>query len=187
MKRHFITTLLIMPLVLGSCGDSSENSKTEVSEANNTETESIVEKVKNRKIPHAKFKISNMDKAFFKLTDDAEAELVIGSNGGLEVSCEFEVFKTFTGKAKYNQVFVSAIALDGNGNTIEMSTVMSGEMRTNDSDGSQFLDFMMGEPGSKARFTFTGAKNEEGSWKVDASATKDAVSKIEAFKILTDR
>ncbi|MEJ6590248.1 MAG: hypothetical protein QNL43_10660 [Crocinitomicaceae bacterium] len=187
MKRNFITTLLIMPLVLGSCGDSSENAQTEASETNSSETAALVEKVENRKIPHASFKISNMDKGFFKLTDDAEAELVIGSNGGLEVSCEFEVVKTFTGKAKYNQVFVSATALDENGKTIEMSTVMGGEMRTDDSDGSQFLDFMMGEPGSKAMFTFTGAKNKEGSWEVDASATKDAVSNIESFKILTDR
>ena len=60
MKRNFITTLLIMPLVLGSCGDSSENAQTEASETNSSETAALVEKVENRKIPHASFKISNL-------------------------------------------------------------------------------------------------------------------------------
>ena len=56
MKRNFIATLLIMPLVLGSCGDSSENAQTEASETNSSETAALVEKVENRKIPHASFK-----------------------------------------------------------------------------------------------------------------------------------
>ncbi|MDG1734300.1 MAG: hypothetical protein P8H94_00490 [Crocinitomicaceae bacterium] len=185
MKKKFITALLITPLVLGSCGDSSENVQSE--EAKTEEGEVKAEKVEYRKLPNANFKISNMDKKYFQLTEGGEVELVIDSDGGLEVSCEFEVVNTFTGKAKYDQVFVSAVAMDAKGKTIEMSTTTNGEMRTNDSDGSQFLDFMMGEPGSKSTFTFRGSKNIEGSWDTDVAATKAAIDQIESFKILTDR
>ena len=185
MKKKIFTILLVAPLLIGSCGDASENAGGDEKET--SAAESKTEKVEFRKISNANFKVSNMDKKYFKLTDEGEVELALNSDGGLEVSCEFEVVSTFTGTAKYNQVFVSAIALDGNGKTIEMSTVTNGEMRTDDSDGSQFLDFMMGEPGSKATFTFTGSKNIKDSWKTDAAATKEAVDQIESFKILTDR
>ena len=82
-----------------------------------------------------------MDKKYFKLTEGAEIELVINSDGGLEVSCEFEVVETFTGQAKYNQVFVSIVAKDEKNKTIEFSTVTNGEMRTDDSDHSHILRF----------------------------------------------
>ena len=94
MKKKFITALLITPLVLGSCGDSSENVQSE--EAKTEEGEVKAEKVEYRKLPNANFKISNMDKKYFQLTEGGEVELVIDSDGGLEVSCEFEVVNTFT-------------------------------------------------------------------------------------------
>lgn len=187
-KLKLIATLLILPLFFVSCGDSSENANSESTDSNGlTESKEKNEKevkVENRKISSSNFKISNMDKKLFKMTDDSEVELKI-SDGYLKISCEFEVVETYTGNA--TQVFVSAIALDANGETIEMSTVTNGEMRTDDSMGEQFLDFMMGEPGSKARFTFSGAKYKEGTWSVDEAATNAAVEKIESFKILTDR
>lgn len=169
MKKKIFTILLVAPLLIGSCGDASENAGGDEKET--SAAESKTEKVEFRKISNANFKVSNMDKKYFKLTDEGEVELALNSDGGLEVSCEFEVVSTFTGTAK----------------TIEMSTVTNGEMRTDDSDGSQFLDFMMGEPGSKATFTFTGSKNIKDSWETDAAATKEAVDQIESFKILTDR
>ena len=69
----------------------------------------------------------------------------------------------------------------------DLSTVTNGEMRTDDSDGSQFLDFMMGEPGSKSTFTFTGSVFDMESFKIDKEATLQSVGKIKSFKVLTDR
>ena len=172
MKTIKLTLVTLVAIIFHSCGGDAVE-------------EPVIQNF--NKIPSSEFKVSNMDKKYFKLTEGAEIELVINSDGGLEVSCEFEVVETFTGQAKYNQVFVSIVAKDEKNKTIEFSTVTNGEMRTDDSDGSQFLDFMMGEPGSKATFTFTGSVSEMESWKIDKEATLQSVGKIKSFKVLTDR
>ena len=138
-------------------------------------------------VPRTRKETTELVCEYFKLTEGAEIELVINSDGGLEVSCEFEVVETFTEQAKYNQVFVSIVAKDEKNKTIEFSTVTSGEMRTDDSDGSQFLDFMMGEPGSKSTFTFTGSVFDMETFSINKEATLQSVEKIKSFKVLTDR
>ena len=82
---------------------------------------------------------------------------------------------------------MSIVAKDEKNKTIEFSTVTSGEMITDDSDGSQFLDFMMGESGSKATFTFTGSVFDMEAFKINKEATLQSVEKIKSFKVLTDR
>ena len=172
MKTIKLTLFALAAIMLNSCGGDA--------------VEEPAEKTFN-KISSSEFKVSNMDKKYFKLTEGAEIELVINNDGGLEVSCEFEVVETFTEQAKYNQVFVSIVAKDEKNKTIEFSTITSGEMRTDDSDGSQFLDFMMGEPGSKSTFTFTGSVFDMETFSINKEATLQSVEKIKSFKVLTDR
>lgn len=177
MKKHNLLFLtLIMSLFFVSCGDdaSAESS-----------SKKKVAKKNFGKIAYTEFKISNQDKKYFKLVDGGESELIINDDGYLEVTCEFEVVNTFTGTAKYNQVFVSIVAKDEKNKTVEMSTVVGGEMRTDDSDGSQFLDFMMGEPGSTGTFVFTGCVMKD--YKKNRAETEKATLQIKSFKVLTDR
>ena len=67
-----------------------------------------------------------------------------------------------------------------------------------DSDGSQFADFLKGEPGYKAKFTFTGnsqgidwssydfgAYDDEGK-KVQKEANIKEAKRIKGFKVLTE-
>ena len=178
MKKHNLLFLtLIMSLLFVSCGDdaSAESSNKKKAAKKNF-----------GKIAYTDFKISNQDKKYFKLVDGGESELIINDDGYLEVTCEFEVVNTFTGKAKYNQVFVSIVSKDEKNKTVEMSPVVNGEMRTDDSDGSQFLDFMMGEPGSTGTFIFTGCVMKEG-FEVNRAETEKATLQIKSFKVLTDR
>ena len=181
MKTNFklIAVLVIAPYLFASCGGSSdENGSVESTES----SEEVKPEIK--KLSPSNCKISNMDKKLFKMTDsEIEIELVDSEYGDFSVSCEFELVSTYTGSA--TQIFVSAVALDKKGKTIEFSTVTNGEMRTDDSEGKQFLDFLMGEPGSKARFTFNGGKYTE-AFKFDYAATKKAMDQIESIKILTD-
>ena len=126
MKTIKLSLVTLVAIIFHSCGGDAVE-------------EPVIQNF--NKIPSSEFKVSNMDKKYFKLTEGAEIELVINSDGGLEVSCEFEVVETFI-RDKQNtiQVFVSIVAKDEKNKTIEFSTVTNGEMRTDDSDGSQFLD-----------------------------------------------
>ena len=177
MKKHNLVFLtLMMSLLFVSCGDdaSAEDSKNKKAAKKNF-----------GKVAYTEFKISNQDKKYFKLVDGGESELIINDDGYLEVTCEFEVVNTFTGTAKYNQVFVSIVAQDDKNKTVEMSTVVNGEMQTDDSDGSQFLDFMMGDPGGTGTFVFSGCVMKD--YDMNLAETEKATGQIKSFKVLTDR
>jgi hypothetical protein len=142
-------------------------------------------------VNYSEFKIANKDKGYFKMTDGGSSEIKLGQYNMINVTAEFEVVKTFTGKlGKYQteQAFVSLIALDKDGNTIKLSSTTNGEMRPDgDSEGSQFADFLKGEPGYKAKFVFTGCVSKEGSFDADVEKTKAAAKNIAGFKVLTDK
>ena len=142
-------------------------------------------------INYSEFKIGNTDKAYFKLVDGGSTEVKIGEYGFINVTAEFEIVKTFSGKlGQYSteQAFVSLVALDKDGNAIKLSSTTNGEMRPEgDSDGAQFADFLRGEPGYKAKFTFTGSISKEGTFDADQEKTKEAGKNIAGFKVLTDK
>lgn len=136
------------------------------------------------KVNYSEFKISNRDKAYFKMVDGGSTEIVLTEDGGIEVTGEFELIKPFTGKLgqyETEQAFVSLVALDKDGNTIPMFSVTNGEMRNNDSEGSQFADFLRGEPGSKVKFVFSGE-----SQNVDFENVKGGVMSDEGKKLLRE-
>ncbi len=159
---------------LTSCGNK-EKEKTEV-------------KVKQIVLPtinYANFKIANRDKRYFKMVDGGSTEMKLNTSGEIEVVAEFEIVKTFKkklGEGMTEQAFVSIIALDDNGRDISLSIVGNGEMRSNDSDGIQFADFLRGKKGSKSTFVFK-------SWSRDDEAKKKLVEtakSIKGFRVLTE-
>jgi len=183
----FSIALLSAPLLITNCGNNfqtKEESKTIV-ETPKIEPQAV--EVTNPIVNYTEFKIGNKDKTIFKMVDGGKTEVSIGENDQINISAEFEVVKTFKGKAKYDQVFISLVALDKDGSPIQLSTTTNGEMRTNDSDGKEFYDFILGEAGSKIKMIFKGCINKEGSFDSDIEKTKDAAKKIVSFKVLTDR
>ena len=194
MKRviTIIGAIIFASTILSSCGGSGKDNKTVTDENSTTKTEPTKkEDASLGKVNYSEFKIANKDKGYFKMTDGGNTEIKLGQNNMINVTAEFEVVKTFTGKlGKYQteQAFVSLIALDKDGNTIKLSSTTNGEMRPEgDSEGSQFADFLKGEPGYKAKFVFTGCISKEGSFDADVEKTKEAAKNIAGFKVLTDK
>ncbi len=185
--------ILFASVVLTSCcGNSSKEPAAETKEPA-AETKEPAAKTEGPlgTVNYSEFKIGNNDKAYFKMVDGGSTEIKLGEYSFINVTAEFEIVKTFTGKlGQYSteQAFVSLVALDKDGNTIKLSSTTNGEMRPNgDSDGAQFADFLRGEPGSKAKFTFTGSISKEGTFDADVDKTKEAAKNIAGFKVLTDK
>lgn len=197
MKKIY---LILAPIVFGfflliSCGGPSKSDLQSLDSLNsaldkslnelNSQPYTAPETTPAKTIAYSEFKVGNQDKALFKMVDGGQTEIAFSKEGYIEVTAEFEVVKTYKGNS--SQVFVSLIALDSDGKTIALSTVTNGEMRSDDSNGSQFLDFLMGEPGYKAKMVFNGQVSQEGTFNPDIMATKEAAKKIVAFKVLTDK
>ena len=100
--------------------------------------------------------------------------MLINTEGSVEVAAEFELAKRYTGKAEHGQAFVSLVAVDQQGKPIELSTTTNGEMRSSDSMGEEFFDFLKGEPGSKTKFVFHGGVRKPGTFDYDEAKTKAA-------------
>jgi hypothetical protein len=190
-NRNTKITLLSVALIaifLTSCGSDGKNEKQTDSNDNSVKpVEKSSQAEPNRQVSYTEFKIGNQDKALFKMVDGGSTEIAIDNNGFIEVKAKFEVVKKFTGKAHDDQAFVSLVALDADGTPIKLSTTTNGEMRSDDSEGKQFLDFLMGEPGSKTTMVFSGSISKEGKIEPDADQTKEAAKKIVGFKVLTDK
>ncbi len=178
-------TILFASFILTSCGSSDKKDKSTVSDNDSVNTAVQTPKTEPpRTVAYTEFKIANQDKALFKMVEGGSTDVVINNNGSIEVTAKFELIKTFKGKTKTNQAFVSLVPLDSDGTPIKLSI---NEMRSDDSDGKQFLDFIMGEPGSKVTMVFTGSICKEGSFDSDVTKTKEAAQKIAGFKVLTDK
>ncbi|CAM1363358.1 MULTISPECIES: hypothetical protein [Tenacibaculum] len=176
MKKILVTTLFLTITII-SCG---KKQKEEVKEQK--------EEVKFESINNSKFKIGNRDKKYFKMVD-GDTEIKIDDSDRIEIVADFEIIKTFKkklGVGTAEQAFVSLIALDDNGKPIKLSIVGNGEMRSDDSDGEQFADFLRGEKKSKSKFIFTGQVSKEGTWDADRGKTIEAGKKIKGFKVLTE-
>jgi hypothetical protein len=189
MKLLIITLSIFIIIVFTSCGGNESNKKTE--ETQNTEqTQTKIKEEPLGTVNYTEFKIGNRDKAYFKMVDNGNTEIKIGEYDMINVTAEFEIVKTFTGKlGEYSteQAFVSLVALDNDGNTIKLSTTSNGEIRpVGDSDGAQFADFLRGNPGYTAKFVFSGSVCKEGTWDTDKEKTIEAAKNIAGFKVLTD-
>lgn len=173
---------------MAACGGSSNSSKTDVKEE--IKKEAKIENTSLGTINYSEFKIGNRDKAYFKMVDGGSTEIKLGDCDYLNITAEFEIVKTFTkklGQYSTEQAFVELLALDEDGNSIKLISTSKGAMRPEgDSDGSRFADFLRGEPGSTAKFTFTGSVSEEGSFEVDKEKTIEAAKKIAGFQVLTE-
>lgn len=182
-KFSYILVALFSVFLLASCGGQSDNNNDE-----NTVTDNEVENTTNEPetpeilntIPFSEFKILGTEKQYFKMVDGGNCEIVIGDNGYADITVEFELIKTYTGDAK--QYFVSMIAKDEKGKTVELSTTTNGEVRSDDSDGSRFLSFLTSEPGEKMVFSFSGAVTGEG-FNADGPKTEAAIKKIKSFEV----
>jgi len=185
--------IIFISFFITSCGDNKSNEATEdtVDTESTEKNATVKEDGPLGTVNYSEFKIGNRDKAYFKMADGGSTEIKLGEYDMINVTAEFEIVKTFTGKlGKYQteQAFVSIIALDKDGNPIKLSSTTNGEMRPDgDSDGAQFADFLRGEPGYKAKFIFTGSISKEGSFDTDKEKTIEAAKKIAGFKVLTDK
>lgn len=184
MKKYsFIIIALFSVVFLVSCGGKTENKQTESSTTENTVTETKTEvstpKILNT-IQFSEFKILGTEKQYFKMVEGGKCEIVIGDNGYADITAEFELVKKYTGDAR--QYFVSMIAKDEKGKTVELSTTTNGEVRSDDSDGSRFLSFLTSEPGEKMVFSFSGAVTGEG-FNADGPKTEEAIKKIKSFEV----
>jgi hypothetical protein len=187
--------MFIFSAIMTSCGDNKSKESNEVKKESTSTSSEVNSTVKAEgplgTVNYSEFKIGNKDKAYFKMVDNGSTEIKLGEYNFINVTAEFEIVKTFTGKlGKYTteQAFVSLVALDKDGNTIKLSSTTNGEMRPQgDGEGAQFADFLRGEPGSKAKFTFTGSISKEGTFDADKEKTKEAAKNIAGFKVLTDK
>ncbi|GAB1372862.1 hypothetical protein MASR1M45_29250 [Candidatus Kapaibacterium sp.] len=184
MKKYsFIIIALFSVLFLVSCGGNTENKQNENTTTDNTVDNSTTEPAKPvvlNTIPFSEFKILGTEKQYFKMVDGGQCEIVIGDNGYADITAEFELIKTYTGDAR--QYFVSMIAKDDKGKTVELSTTTNGEVRSDDSDGSRFLSFLTSEPGEKMVFSFSGAVTGQG-FNADGPKTEEAIKKIKSFEV----
>ena len=191
MKKIMIIigAILFASFLITSCGGNKTDKKSDETQ-NNEQTQTKKEEGPLGTVNFSEFKIGNRDKAYFKMVDGGSTEIKLGEYDMINVTAEFEIVKTFKGKlGEYSteQAFVSLVALDNDGNTIKLSSTTNGEMRPDgDSDGAQFADFLRGEPGSKAKFVFSGSISKEGSFDTDKEKTIDAAKNIKGFKVLTD-
>ena len=191
MKKLLLSVAVIATMGFASCSSDAEADATDGAAAGK-EVEDQAKKADGplATVDYSEFKVSNTDKSYFKMVDGGKAKITFGEYDQLYVSTELEVIKTFTGKLgqyEAEQAFVSIVALDADGNTIKLGMSTNGEMRTNDSDGSQFADFLRGEPGYTAKFVFSGSISKEGSIDTDMGATEEAAKSIVGFKVLTDK
>lgn len=180
---------LIASLLIISCNGNKTAEKSTETQGN----KQIQTKKENKTfgtVNYSEYKIGNRDKVYFKMVDNESTEIKLGEYDMINITAEFEIVKTFTGKlGRYSseQAFVSLVALDKDGNTIKLSSTPNGEMRPiGDNDGSQFADFLRGDPGSKEKFVFSGCINQDGTFITDKGKTVEAAKKIVSFKVLTD-
>ncbi len=180
MRKFYLFGVAFMVVVcLVSCKNKEKNKNQETLKE---------EKVSLPTINYSDFKIGNRDKKYFKMVDGT-TEIELNNSDRIEVVAEFEVIKTFKrklGVGLEEQAFVSLVALDKKGKPIKLSIVSNGEMRSDDSDGKLFADFLKGEKGSKAKFIFTGQVSKKGTWDSDRNKTIEAGKKIKGFKVLTE-
>jgi len=195
MKRKtklFFAAFLTIP-VLMSCGEKKDKAD-DASKNNKTQTETKNQEASKPEsigsVNFSEFKVANTDKEYFKLVDGGAAEIKIDNDGFINITAELELTKKFTGKLgqyQTEQAFVSLVAQNKDGNAIKLSSTTNGEMRVSgDSEGKEFADFLRGEPGYKAKFTFMGSVSQEGSFKPDTQKTLEAAKQIAGFKVLTD-
>lgn len=185
MKKFKLFGLaLLVVMFFASCGGgSSEKSESSDGENSTVENKSTEPEILNT-VDYSNFKIGPRDKEYFKMVDGGKTEIVLNDRGFAEITAEFELVKTYTGSA--SQYFVAMIAKDEKGKTISLSSTVNGEIRSDDSDGSMFLDFLLSEPGTKEVFVFTGSVSQEGSFSPDKAKTTEAVKKIKSFKVKTE-
>jgi hypothetical protein len=181
--------IFIASTILTSCGGESKEEGKDSTSAQENSADKVEGPLGN--VNYSEFKIGNKDKVYFKMVDGGSTEVKLGEYSFINVTAEFEIVETFTGKlGQYSteQAFVSLIALDKDGNTIKLSSTTNGEMRPDsDGEGEQFADFLRGEPGSKAKFTFSGSISKEGTFDADVEKTKEAAKNITGFKVLTEK
>jgi hypothetical protein len=171
--------------LLTSCGGSSESQNTASAPAEASAAPTAPKPTALTQIPASAFKIKNQDKALFKVAADSNS-VSINEKGSIEANVEFELVKKYTGKPEHGQAFVSVVAIDQQGKPIELSTTTNGEMRSSDSMGEEFLDFLLGDPGSKTKFVFSGGVSKPGTFDYDEVKTRAAAQKIAGFKVLTN-
>jgi len=160
-----ITAVLFAAFIFTSCGGGNKNV------------------TPLRTIAYKEFKIQNKDKALFKMVDGGKTDIAFDTNGEIVITCKFELLNTYKGNA--NQAIITLDALDSNGTKINIAPSFGNELRSDDNDGSQFLDFLKGTPGSTKTMVFKAAITGEG-FKTDVVATQKAAEKIVAFEVKTD-
>ncbi len=192
MKKVFLLLTIAASVGLFACGEKKDENNetstesTESSEGGDAEGGESAGPLAT--INYSEYKIGNSDKKYFKMVEGS-SDITWGEHDQIYVSAEFEVVATFTGKLgqyQTEQAFVELLALDKDNNPIKLMSTTKGAMRTNDSDGSQFADFLRGEPGYKQKFIFSGSVSGAG-FETDKPATEEAAKKIVGFKVLTEK
>ena len=184
-KLNIITVILIL-VFLASCGNSSDNSNSNQDTDQDTETniQNSEPEILNT-IEYSEFKVFNKDKEYFKMVDGGKTEIILNERESAEIVAEFELIKTYDGDAK--QYFIAMVAKDERGQTVKLSSTTNGEVRTDDMNGSRFLNFLTSDIGEKMVFVFTGSVSQSGSFNTDIPKTEEAIKKIKSFEIVTTK
>jgi hypothetical protein len=179
-----VAALIYASFLITGCGYQKENPKNSVQDpATEIKATPPAEAPEPLTVESNKFNIGNNDNLYFKMVDSTTTDIEFGANGEIEVTAEFQVLRTYTGSAQ--RAWVSLVALDSRGKVIKLSALPTGEMKSDDKDGSDFIEFMRNKPGFKGEMDFTGSVFKNGTSTIDVDATREAALKIVAFNVIT--
>ena len=193
LTKTILALLFLSSITLSSCGGEdkeTEKAEDDVKEETTVEETTVQKDVVIGNVNYSEFKIDFRDKKYFKLVDGS-SDITLGKYGNIEVTADFELLKTFTGKIgeyQTEQGWIVLKPMDENGGSIkDFSYSYGGEMRSGDSHGIRLVNFLRDEPGTKLRLTFTGGIDKEDSNESDEARNIEAGKIIKSFRVETQR